>query len=72
MKILYRFKVYGGGGASLSMQPMDYLLKREIVRTYKNNYPSIKDIFDYYQDVIRFAVKTTNNYKKNLIKINST
>ena len=26
MKILYRFKVYGGGGASLSMQPMDYVI----------------------------------------------
>ena len=40
------------------------LLKREIVRIYKNNYPSIKDIFDCYQDVIRSIVKTTNNYKK--------
>ena len=36
------------------------VLKREIVRICNSNYPSINQIFDCYQDVIKIIIKTSN------------
>ena len=37
MKILYRFKVYGNGGASLPMQSMDYMQRVNLFHISRDN-----------------------------------